>query len=175
LIEEKYKELYNLSIKVYEEQHNRYVGHQDKATKYLSVLTIIIGLYGYYSKWLIDKIILQHSNIDCIDWIVAFMSFVLFICLIVAWFLILEVMKVRKLAVLPLTDETIKFYYDNKLIDIYYTMSKGIKNAIEINNPILDKMSNHLAMAYFWVKVGSIIFLLLFGLYVLHSLRILNF
>jgi len=84
--EDKYKELYNLSLRVYEEQHDRYVNHQDKASKYLSVLTIIIGLYGYYSKWLIDKVYNEHNQIECIELILMFISFALLVCLIVTWF-----------------------------------------------------------------------------------------
>lgn len=158
----KYEVLYNLSLDVYKERNNSFQHIQEKAAKYLTALTFLLGFSLYYIKWLFEKLPLVYV---LIDWIMIVESALLIISLIVTWFTILRILRVENFKVLPLDDELLNFFLDNKPIDIFYTMAKGIKQSVEINNKNYDKKSGLLNISYYLLTLDTILIILSLVLY----------
>lgn len=159
---DKYEVLYNLSIEVYKERSNSFQHIQEKASKYLTALTFLLGFSLYYIKWLFEKLPLEYI---LIDWIMIVESAILFISLIVTWFTILRILRVENFKVLPLDDELLNFFLENKQIDIFYTMAKGIKQSVEINNKNYDRKSGLLSTSYNLLTIDTILIILSLVLY----------
>jgi len=155
---DKYKELYEFSLNVYKEQITRDNNLQEKASKYFTALTFILGFSVYYFKWFFEQDI---SKFIVMDWIIIITSFILIFIIYLTWDKILKVLRVENYAAIPLRDDVLDFYYDNKLIDIYYAMSKGLNNAVKINTKVHDTKSEYLSKAYNYLKIDSFLILLL--------------
>jgi len=155
---DKYKELYDHSKDVFKEELNRFKRIDIKATQYLTVLTLLIGAAGYFGKWLIDYVIPPNTFLD---WSLLLIGILILFSLIVGWYLNFVVLKLQNLLKIPLNDETIEFYSNNKLIDIYFAMSKGFKESLNHNRKITNKKAKYLAYGYKSIIV-SVSFLVLF-------------
>ena len=160
---DKYIELYNLAKKALEEQHNRYSGYTDKASKYLTVLTIVIGVYSYYIPKLYEQILPPD---DFKKILLLLFSFFSIITLIIAWFSSLRIYKVDKLYILPLNNEMLEFFLNNTPIDIYYALSSRISERMIDNEKILELKSDYLERAYDWIKYSTISMILSLGIYI---------
>jgi hypothetical protein len=52
---EKNKVLYNSCKEMYDEEKNRFLRTDEKASKYLSAMTLLLGAYGFFANWLISN------------------------------------------------------------------------------------------------------------------------
>ena len=142
---EKYKELYNHSKSVFNEELNRFNRIDSKAAQYLAVLTLLIGLAAYLGQWLIEYIIPPNG---IVDWILLVLGICIFISLILSWYFNFKVLKLHGVYKIPLDDETIEFYNSNRLIDIYFAMSKGLKDMLIKNTSKTDNKAKYLTYGY---------------------------
>lgn len=155
---EKYKELYELSKQVLEEELNRFTRIDDKAAKYLSALTLVAGAAAYFGKWVIDNLIPPKTFLELVLVIIAAS---LCAAIFVSWFLIFNTLRLHNLTKPPLNDETIKFFDDNIMIDIYYALTKGNRDALKVNRDTTDGKSRRLYRGYN-AMIFSVIFLVVF-------------
>lgn len=163
-MDEKYKELYELSLKVLEEEQQRASRLDEKASKYFSVLTFLIGIYGVFCSRIISECIPFKGWMDFVSIGLGALNFS---GLIVVWFLCFAVFRQHVFVKIPLNDEMIKFYKDNELIDIHYTLSKANKEALAENRDITDKKSHLLVWIYkilSWIFVSMIAMMFVFGM-----------
>lgn len=142
---EKYKELYDLSKEVLNEELNRFTRIDDKAAKYLSVLTLVAGAATFFGKWLIDNLMPPKT---ALEWILIIVAFLLCVMIFISWCMIFNVLKLHDVTKIPLNDETIKFFDDNELVNIYYALAKGNKEALAKNRITTDLKSKQLYMGY---------------------------
>lgn len=163
---EKYKELYNLSKEVLNEELSRFSRIDDKATKYLSILTLVAGVSGFFGKWLIDNLIPPKTTTE---WELVILGALLFIMIFVSWFLIFNVLRIHTIIKMPLDAETIDFFDNNELIDIYYALAKGNKDALEENRKITNQKSRRLYHEYISIIINGIILILFLTIFVVHS------
>ncbi len=164
---EKYKELFTLSLEAYHEQHKRYEGMSDKASKYITALTLLIGIYVYFVKLLLDNFSI-HSK-DWCEWTLVVIGLLLFLDSLGTWFILLRVLRLEHLYVIPMNDETIKFYDDNRLIDIYYAMAKGIKDTLIVNEDAISKKSKLLGIAYLLLIFYTSLFFIFSVFYLIYK------
>lgn len=160
---EKYKELYDLAIAVHNEEINRFNRLDQKASRYLSVFSILIAVLVGMSKWLIETFIPIATFFDAV---ILIMFFILGLIFIVGWYYSFAVLKNHNLAKIPINREIIDFYNNNTLINIYFTMSKSVKNANFVNSTINDSKSKSLGRSYYSILIGIfsliVLFLLIF-------------
>jgi hypothetical protein len=154
---DKYEALYKLSLDVYNERSTSFQHIQEKSSKYFTALTFLIGFSLYYGKWILDKLPLFYG---CIDWFMLVETALLIILLIITWFTLLRILRVENLKILPLDDELLNFFVNNKQIDIYYAMSKGIKEAVEINNKTYNKKSGLLNKSYHLLIINTFLIII---------------
>lgn len=163
-MEEKYKELFDLSLKVLEEEQQRASRLDEKASKYFSVLTFLIGIYGVFCSRIISECVPFRGWMDIA---LIGLGALNFSGLIIVWFLCFAVFRQHVFVKIPLTDEMIRFYKDNELIDIHYTLSKANKDALVENRNITNKKSLLLVWIYrilSWVFVSMIAMMFVFGM-----------
>jgi hypothetical protein len=163
---EKYKELYNLSKEVLNEELSRFARIDDKAAKYLSILTLVAGVSGFFGKWLIDNLIPPKTTTE---WALVILGAFLFIMIFVSWFLIFNVLRIHTIVKMPLDAETIDFFDNNELIDIYYALAKGNKDALAENRKITNQKSQRLYRGYVSIIISGIILALFLAIFVIHS------
>lgn len=161
---DKYEVLYKLSLDVYNERLTSFQHIQEKASKYFTALTFLIGFSLYYSKWILNR--LPHC-LSFIDWVMLIESAILITLLIITWFTLLKILRVENFKILPLDDGLLNFFVNNKQIDIYYTMSKGIKEAVKINNETYNKKSGLLSKSYYLLTIDTILIIISLILYVI--------
>ena len=149
----KYKELYDISIKVMEEEQQRFNRMDEKAVKYFSVITFLLGICVFLGKPLMSENIPPNN---LIGWAILMLSGVAFVSLFVAWLFCFFAIKQHIVEKMPLNDEMIKFFNENRLIDIYYALTKSNKNALAINRNQTNKKSSFLANAYRCILVAVI-------------------
>lgn len=163
-MEEKYKELFDLSLKVLEEEQQRASRLDEKASKYFSVLTFLIGIYGVFCSRIISECVPFKGWMDVV---LIGLGALNLSGLVVVWFLCFAVFRQHVFVKIPLTDEMIRFYKDNELIDIHYTLSKANKDALAENRNITDEKSRLLVWIYkilSWVFVSMIAMMFVFGM-----------
>lgn len=159
---DKYEVLYNLALEVYRERNQSLQHIQEKASKYFTALTFLLGFSLYYSKWILDAL---PTNYNLLDWLILIESGVLLSLLIITWFYILRILRVENFTVLPLDKELQTFFIDNRQIDIYFTMSKGIQQAVEANNITHDKKSGFLNISYNLLTIDAVLIIISLILY----------
>ncbi len=163
-MDEKYKELYDLSFKVLEEEQQRTTRLDAKASQYFSVLSFLIGIYGIFGSRILTDCIPFKSWLDIV---LVGLGVIVLLGLMTAWLLCFTVFRQHVLVKVPLNEEMLKFFNDNELIDIYYTLSKANKDALAENRKVTNKKSYLLTLTYktlFGVFIFMIAMFFVFGI-----------
>ena len=154
-----------LSKEVLNEELDRFNRIDEKASKYLTILTFLIGVYGFFCNWII-KDLLPPTSI--LSWSLLVVGGILFIAVSTSWVLIFWVLRQRVVIKIPLDDEMLNFFHDNRLVDIYYTLAKGNKDALKENRAVTGRKARILDYGYKAIAVTIclvFVFSFLFGIY----------
>jgi predicted MFS family arabinose efflux permease len=68
---ERYKELYNYSKEAFEREYDRFKNIDQKATQYLSVLTLLIGIAGFFVNWVVANFVPPKNIFEFILFVLA--------------------------------------------------------------------------------------------------------
>lgn len=165
---EKYKELYDLSLEVLKEEQDRFNRIDGKASKYFTVVTFLLGIYGFFGKSIIDKIRLPFSNFELL---LVILAIIVLILLAISFFTIFKVLRIQRIKVVPLTLEMIEFFNDNKLIDIYFALTKGNEEAYRENLEVTKYKAKMLNVGYRLINT-TVILLIIFSIcYLIYSIK----
>lgn len=159
---QKHKELYDLAKYAFEEEIARSSRIDEKASRYFSVLSLLLGILGlvsssYLSLYIPPKI--------CVDYL-GLLSFGLFaILLAISWIQTFRVFSVREVQSIPINKEMIEYFQKANVIDIYKSITetnfkKGIDNSKKINigKAVLLRSSYKFIIISFIFVFFSIIF-----------------
>ena len=160
---EKYQELYILSKDVLREEINRYRSLDEKASKYLAALTILLGIYGLFISMVL-KFIFPPNHF--FDWFFLVFIALVLSSIVISWFIILEVLRIAYLATTPLN---IDFFDNNKLIDIYYATAKTNHNALTENRKTNKRKSRFLYYGYNSMRLTMFFLVLFFAVFPLYA------
>jgi uncharacterized membrane protein len=160
---EKYKELFNLSKEVLNEELNRYRSLDEKASKYFSALTILLGIYAFFVSHLFPRL---FPPSDTTEWLLLLTLLLLFISIIISWFLIFKTLRIAYLSKTPLS---IKFFDDHKLVDIYYATAKTNQKALSQNRKTNNHKSKLLKYGYSSMCVTMILIIIFFSLFAFYT------
>jgi hypothetical protein len=139
---EKYKELYELSKEVFNEELNRSEFIDEKASKYLTALTFLVGAFAFFGREIFSSFLPPDDNIE---WLLVIIAAVLLVSLIAAWFKIFSVFKTHEYSKIPID---ITFFDNNRLVDIYHAMARGIRIELLNNRATTDTKSRKLYHGY---------------------------
>lgn len=160
---EKYKELYNSAKEVFYEELSRSARIDEKASKYLTVLTFLLGAYAFFGREILNSSLPPENTVE---WLLVISIGILLLLLVGAWFAIFSVFKSHTYAKIPID---IDFFDNNELIDIYYAFSKGLKANNEANRKKGDEKSKKLYHGYIFIRIIVILLLSLSLLFAAHS------
>lgn len=166
---DKYKELYILSKETFKAELDRFYSIEHKASQYLSALTLLLGVAGFFVKWIVEHFIPPQS---CLVWLLFCLALAILLCLVAAWFFVFSVLRVQKLRVIPLDAKMIGFFDKNKPIDIYYHLSVKMAEELEKNWEVTGRKSKRLNRGYLLMCISVlllVIFSVLFGIYKWHE------
>ncbi len=158
---DKYKELYNISHKLLEAEYARFGRISQKATAYLSVVSILFGIATVFGKAVVAGFIPPKS---LLEWLILNLCVLIFILLGITWFTIFRAYKMDGLKAPP-HNELPEFYHNNKLVDIYYSMSKAFAKATDENIAVTNRKADLLAKGYTLVLVTGFLTVVLSVLY----------
>lgn len=165
VLTENYRELYQLAKEVLKEEQERHNRINEKATRYLSTLTVLIGVWAFFGKWILDSALPPKNKIE---WIILSLVIISLVLFFVAWWNALQVLRNRQLQKMPMTEETIKWFENNSLPNIYLGMTKGIIAAKEINRQVGNGKLRSLSLALRLIMTNGLVILVLlitFGIY----------
>lgn len=128
---EKYRELHQRTIDLFDENNNVFDKIDSKAFNLLSVLTLLVPISGYFGSWVIKNI---EPPISTIEYLIYFFGVLYIIFLICSWVFVFKVIKIRNLSRVAYNEKMIDFYRKNDLIDIYLALSKSHAKAFEENH-----------------------------------------
>lgn len=140
-----YRELYKLALDAFKEEKARFTRIDQKASLYFSALTFLVGVSGFFTKGVLNALFLPEG---WLEWGIVLLGLACAGCVVAAWGALLSVLRVHGLWNIPLTDETIEFYSHEQLVDIYYHMARGLKEARERNIEITNRKAKRLAWSY---------------------------
>lgn len=141
-ISKKYSEVFQLSKEAFQEELARCCRLDDKASKYFSVATGLVAIYGF-SGYQIIGIILPVTSI--LDTIILIIGAITWCILIYVWISLLATLRIDSYKKIPLD---FNFYKKTKLIDIHYTMSEALEDGLKFNRNQGNKKAKWLHRAY---------------------------
>ena len=129
---EKCRELYYLSKEVFQEELGRSERIEAKASRYLTILTLMLGAFAFFGERVLDSFVPPENTIE---WGSAVLTCVLLLALVAAWFALFGVLKVREFRKVPIDIEHFK---NHELSQIYLSMSRGFKENLDLNRLTTD-------------------------------------
>lgn len=153
---EKYKDLYLRSKEVLNEELNRFNRIDEKASRYIAVLTFLAGIYVYFFKKIFTDFCHPSSFIE---WEILASGIAAFVFIFFAWLSVFRVLQQHEILQTSFNSDVIKFYDNNRLIDIYYATAKENNSSIQTNREIIDKKFKKLDFAYQLIGIVMVLFL----------------
>ena len=161
---DKYKELYDLSNKLLEEEHGRFHRISQKATNYLSTVSLLLGIATIFGK---EAIALLIPPKTLLEWLLLNVAVMVFASLAVTWWTIFRAYRFEGLLTRPLS-ELIEFYQSNELINIYFAMAKANANAREANIKLSNQKAKLLEYGHKMILATASLAVLFASLYFIY-------
>lgn len=156
----RYAELYEHSKAVLAEELARSHRADEKASKYLTALSLVLGALVFFFQQLMDKKLLPPQGmIDCLIFLALTMVFG---AALLAWWFVFSCLRNDKFIKPPMDKDTLHFFDSTSLIDIYYAMTKGNMDALVHNKRVGDRKSQALYYGYWAMNVAVVAIAVLF-------------
>lgn len=106
---DKYEELYNLSKYLLSHEIDRQKRLDEKASKYLAVITILVGGYGFFANHLLNEMTPLRQWVF-LEWALGIAIVSVLAALVITWVIIFKSLKTIELHQIPMNDEMITFF-----------------------------------------------------------------
>lgn len=156
----KYEKLYELAKEDFDAETQRLGRIESKATRLLSVLTLLIGVHGLLAEWAFDRVLPPNS---LTEWSIVALIALVVAGLVTSWVFVFRVLTVDHRPAIAVTDEVADFYDQNRLVDIYYVMSRRIGDAAAENCDLGQKKARRLTNGYLSLMATGVLLLVLLG------------
>jgi hypothetical protein len=160
---DKYKELYQSSKEVLNQERNRFKDIDDKAAKYLTIFTFFLGAAGYIGTWVVGNVLHPKTCTDCLLLIT---GIALIVSTSVSWLASFLILRIETTMEIPID---IKFFDENRILDIYYALARGIEDAFKKNKIVTDKKTRFLRVAHWFILTTGGLLLVFAFLYAVRS------
>jgi hypothetical protein len=150
----KYQELYQLAKEDFSAEVDRLSRIEAKATALLSVLTLLIGVYGLMAEWALKRVLPPTA---WFEWVILVLSGHIVLTLAISWVYVFRVLTVDHRPILSVNKSVIDFYDKNPLVNIYYAMAKRISQGAEQNRVLLRKKAKRLTKGYYGLITSGIL------------------
>jgi hypothetical protein len=157
---EKYRELYVLAKEAFGEELSRSFRIDEKASKYLSVVTLLLGIFGSFGGRILSSNIPPKNLLDHFALLLGMCAFG---SLIYTWLILFQILRVHDFKKIPIP---VEFFESNSLPDIYRGMAQGLKDNLAINRNLGDRKARLLWRGHLGIIAVTICLLSLSGLLV---------
>lgn len=166
---DKYDDLFDFFIKLYDDEIARFRALDNKIARYLSAYSILIALTGFVGLNL--RFLLKGVELNALILINYVCLACVLLLLIPGWYYLFSALKLENLQRFAYDKSVIEFFANNELIDIKYALSHRAKDAIEYNVEAGDKKANRIAKAFKWSfpAMGLFVVSLLLALFNVYS------
>ena len=154
----KYEELYQLAKEDFAAEVERLTRVEGKATALLSVLTLLIGIYGLLTEWALTNVLPPEV---WQEWAIVILAGMIVLGSATSWVYVFRVLTVDHRPILSVDKSVISFYDENALVDIYYAMAKRISQGAGKNRVLLKKKAQRLTMGYYSLVISGLLIVLL--------------
>ena len=124
---EKHEFLYQYARAAFDDELQRFRNIEDKASKYLNLLSVVIVGYTLMLRLFSEKI---FSNPAIISWLIFFSIFLTYLALITSWSFLFRALKFMDMPRLPLDDNFIDSFEPKNLPTIHFALMKACNNAL---------------------------------------------
>lgn len=148
----KYEELYKHSKDVFEEELSRFERIEDKATKFITVVTSLLVVYALTGRQLFGS--LFPAN----DWMhitLVVLAGLVLVGLLASWGFAFRALHIQGVRKAPLNDELITFFHENELVNIHYGMAKQYSASLAFNRNITNAKAANIKLS-FWCIVATV-------------------
>lgn len=144
---ENYKFLYELSKKALDEELDRYKKLDEKASRFLSILSI--GIVAYTALINASSPKLQAmSSLGFSGWVFVTLTALTFVALFSAWFRIFNSIKLSDSPTIEIGKTVNELAEDEELITMYNALALSCQDALSLARPVLKAKTDYLESAY---------------------------
>lgn len=162
----KYKEIYNLSKEVFDKELKRSEIIDEKASKYLTTLTLLLGIFAFFAGRLMNSNLSPYHCLDLIQIIICVTLLLLFFATCIFVF---SALKIRSLTMIDLDTDT---FLKSTLDDLYCNLSKKIEDNFKENRNKIDFKARRLQTGYILTFTTVILLVTLAILFIFRSLKL---
>ncbi|MDD1140754.1 hypothetical protein M5G22_24600 [Pseudomonas sp. TNT2022 ID233] len=142
---ERYKFLYEFSKKTLEEEVERYRKLDEKAAKFLNILSV--SIVGYTALISASKPTILTTNLPLKSCFIALIVLT-YIALFSAWHKIFRSIRLTKISTIEIDETAISIIEEEDMLTIYNCFAMYCKEAITETRKTLKLKANHLELAY---------------------------
>lgn len=144
-IVDKYKFLYEHARSGFEDELQRFRNMEDKAAKLLSFLSIAVVSYTLMIR-LYSNLIYPFDSI--FKWVIVINIVFTYLGLVISWSFLFRSLAFKQMPRLPVDDDTTKFFEEESLVTVYYSMSETCKSALQDARECNESKRELMAIGY---------------------------
>ena len=153
---DKYKVIFDFYKSECDSLRNEYYKVEDKASKYLTSLSVLSGVFLLLFKGAVEDI-----ECNLLDLFLIFLLIMAMLSFASSWRFIFMAMKPVKLKSIPFNNKNIEYFDGNDLDIFYYSMTKQYVEVIESYKSAIGYKTSFLVKAFKEVKCSGLILLVL--------------
>lgn len=144
---ENYKLLYELSKKALDEELDRYKRLDEKASRFLSILSIGIVAYTALINAASSRL-REMTSLGFSGWVFLALTGLTFVALFSAWFRIFYSIKLADTPTVAIGKTVNVLVEEEELITIYSRLAESCQDALQLARPVLRAKTDYLESAY---------------------------
>lgn len=153
--DDKWKLLNNFAIKVLDFEVQRFHKVDEKATKFITAISVVITIFLALFKWVVDESDVVFSIYIYVIFVITFSS------LCTSWYFFFQALRLMPAKSLDLNDNLIKLFNENNIASLRVSIYKSCKDAVEHRRRITENKTTLLSRGF---KVTSFTGLMLLTL-----------
>jgi hypothetical protein len=154
----RWEEFYKYSLAAYERIHQRWTQTDDKAAKYLQILTATLAGLGFVGFTQVVRIVVQRSNWLDDVFLLSFSGALL--CGLAGFFQFLSALQFRPLTAPPSNPGMLKLFEDNQYLSVLRSLGEQMLIATDKNRLSLEVKIERTKRG-FWLTVATTVCLII--------------
>jgi len=171
---ERWKLFYNYACEVYKNDEERYKRIEEKALSCLTAFSLLLVMYGFLWKHVLDKTIPPKCITDAVFFA---LSVILLLFFLFSWKFAFQTFQTEKRKGMPLDDKMVEYFkHKNKkeersrnLADLYYDLGEINREAHEENFKSTEKKLKNYKKTFQLIKYSAFAFILFVIAYFTYS------
>lgn len=163
---DKWKELYELSKEIFREEQTRFRRLDEKAAKYLTILSFFLGAAGLIGKWIANDLLPPNG---WLEGLLATLGLLLIGSVFASWLLTFLVLRVRGVKEIPLHEEMLDLFVRNDLSTVYKTLAATNRRLLSENRRITKHKGKLLSWGHTLMLVMAVLIVMFGCTFLIHQ------